>query len=196
LVTALLQDIGRKWLIPFVTIYGLAQTVLPAAIAQPSIPLLKTIAIIRALGWYMLAPMLVYAWAAVWKVKPTKDRNLLLVINIFIGFWLVISSARAGGDMWDNPRYRTIFIIWMAVIAAWGWINAREKHDPWLGRILAMEGICLAFFIEFYVSRYTGWFRNLNFFFMVKLILVLCAAVLIGSFAWDWFQRKKQKNSK
>jgi hypothetical protein len=55
-ITKLLKDYGTKWTIPFTTIYGLTQPLLPAAIFEPSLPLWTTIAILAALpggAWYL-----------------------------------------------------------------------------------------------------------------------------------------------
>ena len=45
----------------FITGYGLAQPVLPAVLVDPAPIVWKTIGILRAGGWYALAPFLLYA---------------------------------------------------------------------------------------------------------------------------------------
>jgi uncharacterized membrane protein YozB (DUF420 family) len=106
--------------------------------------------------------------------------------------WIVISSARAGGDQWDNPRYRTVFLPWLALILAWGWDFARRKKDAWLWRILLVEGIFLAFFLTWYLSRYYSIIGRLPFNTMLVVIIALSLIVLVGGAVWDWARGRKK----
>jgi hypothetical protein len=181
---------GQRALVPFVAVYGIAQPVLPAAVADPSPMLLRVMGSLRALGWYALAPFLVYALFTVWKVKADAERRLLVWAALAVWLWVVISSLRGGGDQWDNPRYRTIFLLWMALLAGWAYVWAREHRDAWLWRWLAVEGIFLLFFTDWYASRYYHIVASLNFWVMVALILILSTGVLVGGWIWD---RRKKK---
>ncbi len=118
-VASIIADWDLKVQYAFITGYGLAQPVLPATIADPAIPLWKTIAIVRALGWYVMVPFLLYSFLAVWFVKPAKERRILAWMAVFSLLWLIVAAARAGGDMTDNPRYRVQFIPFLALLAAW-----------------------------------------------------------------------------
>ncbi|MDY6874187.1 MAG: hypothetical protein SVR81_09525 [Chloroflexota bacterium] len=189
MVQFLLERLPAGLTFPFILIYGLLQPVLPAAIAVPGPAIWKSISIFRALGWYTLLPLLVYATIRIWKAEPPVRKRWLGVFLMAALAWLLIASARAGGDQWDNPRYRTIFLPWMALLAGWGLDFAGRTKDRWLGRLLAVEGVFLLFFTEWYVSRYFPVIPRLEFELMVGLIVVLSLAILLGGWLWD--RRKK-----
>ena len=170
---------------PFVIIYGLFQPVLPAAIVDPAPWIWRSIGILRGIGWYAMLPFIIYGFFGVWRVEDKSRRRLLVWLAVIVWGWIVLSSARAGGDQWDNPRYRTIFLPWMATLAAWAISWVKAKQDRWLGRWLIIEGIFLGFFTEWYISRYYSFIGNLPFWLMVVLIIVLSAGVLIGGWLWD-----------
>lgn len=177
--------VGEQYIVPFAVGYGLAQPVLPAAIADSTLPVWKIIIVARAAGWYALAPLLLYAFYSVWKARPLKERlTLLLFAGVSIA-WLVISAYRAGGDMTDNPRYRSIFLPWLALLAAWGLRWAIEHRDLWLARWLLVEGIFLAYFTNWYFSRYFNLWKRLPFWEMVLMITVLSGAVLASGWLWE-----------
>lgn len=173
---------------PFIFVYGLLQPVLPAAIAAPAPWIWHSLGIFRALGWYMLLPCLIYAFLRVWRVKPSADRRWVLVMIIIVWVGAFIASARAGGDQWDNPRYRTVFLPWMASMASWGLYYARHSKDRWLVRILAIEGVFLAFFTQWYLSRYYRFMARLELWQMVGVILVLSLFIVVGG----WLRDRKQ----
>lgn len=192
-VQRLTEPLGKYALVPFVTLYGIAQPVLPAALADPATPLWRTIGSLRAAGWYALAPFLIYGLVSVWKAKESRERRLLILVAVVSWAWIVISAVRGGGDQWDNPRYRTILLPWIALLAAWAWRWAHTHRDAWLGRWLAVEGIFLIFFTEWYASRYTRLIPRLNFWVMVGTIVALSVAVLVGGWMWD--QHRKSRPS-
>lgn len=175
-----------EWLhFPFILVYGLLQPVLPAAIAAPAPWIWRALGIFRALGWYALAPLLVYAALRIWRLEPSRKKRWLLVLISLVWIWVVIASARAGGDQWDNPRYRTIFLPWMALVGGWAIQHARHTRDAWLGRILMIEGIFLAFFTNWYLSRYYPAIPRLTLGAMVIVILVLSLLVILLGWLWD-----------
>ena len=108
----------------------------------------------------------------------------------FIIVWVVLSSARGGGDVWDNPRYRTIFLPWLALLGAWAWRWAVEHKDAWLPRLLAVEAIFMLFFTQWYMSRYLRLWRKLPFWQMVIAIVVVSGVVFGGSWLWDRRRRR------
>lgn len=163
---------------PFVLVYGFFQPVLPAAIAAPAPWIWRAMGIFRALGWYALLPLLAYAGARVWKLEPSRKKRWLAPIILMVWAWVFIASARAGGDQWDNPRYRTIFLPWMALVAGWAIQFARKTRDAWLARILIVEGVFLAVFTIWYLGRYTPAFRPLSLVVMVVLIVVSSGLIL------------------
>ena len=172
--------------IPFLVGYGLAQPVLPAALMDPAPLLWQVVGVLRAAGWYALAPFLIYSVLAAFKTEDKGERRVMLWFAIVALAWVVISSFRAGGSQWDNPRYRTILLPWMALLAGWAYAWAQAHKDPWLARILAVEGIFLLFFTEWYFSRYSNnLIPRLPFGVMVGLIVVLSLGVVVGGWFWD-----------
>lgn len=190
-VQFLLEQMPEFVKFPFILIYGLLQPVLPAAIAAPGAAIWKTISIFRGLGWYALLPLLVYAIFRIWKAEPVERKRWLSAFLAVALAWILIASARAGGDQWDNPRYRTIFLPWMALLAGWGLQYALMHKDRWLVRGLIVEGVFLAFFSEWYLSRYLTIMPRLDFPLMVVLIVVISLGVLVGGWLWD--RRKRPR---
>ncbi|MBI9044363.1 MAG: hypothetical protein JEZ06_07745 [Anaerolineaceae bacterium] len=184
-VNKVIKEVGEEWTYPFIMGYGLAQPILPAAIAETTIPIMRMIAIPRAAGWYILAPFLVYGILTTWKAEDKHKRNLLIWLAAFSLFWLMISSGRAGGDQWDNPRYRSIFIPWLGFLASWATIKAIETRDFWLLRLILIEAIFVGFFTNWYFSRYFLWWRRLPFWTNVIWIVSLSAIVLSSGILWD-----------
>ena len=109
----------------------------------------------------------------------------MLLFFILIIAWTLISSARAGGDQWDNPRYRSIFLVWMALTAGWAWVETITKHSFWLWRLLLVEIIYTSFFIQWYLSRYYGIFKRMDFWPMIKLLLAIGAVIIASGLVFD-----------
>jgi hypothetical protein len=195
IIQGIARQLGEKGLIPFMTAYGLAQPVLPAAVTDPSQIWIRTVLnVLLATGWYALAPLLVYASLAVWKEPDPKERWVLTWSMVFTWVWILISSYRAGGDQWDNPRYRTIFLVWLALLAGWGWNWARAHRDVWLTRWLAVEGIFLALFTLWYANRKLGLGLPIGFWGAVALTVIFSGLVLV--LGWISDRRGMQLQSK
>lgn len=190
-VQSIVRKLGEWSRIPFATVYGLTQPVLPAALLDFTKPVWMIINIVRALGWYALAPFLIYSLFAIWKVQSKENRRVLLWVAAFSAIWILVCSLRAGGDQWDNPRYRSIFLPWLGLLAGVAIDQALKRKDPWLVRWLIVEGIFLVLFTDWYMVRYIQFGIPIDFYFMVGLIIFLGAGVLLGGWLWD--QRKKQK---
>ncbi len=173
-----------NWLhLPFVMVYGIFQPVLPATLVEPTTLTWRIISVLRALGWYALLPVLVFSLVAASSQQEKKMRRLLTWITSVVWIWILITALRGGGDQWDNPRYRAFLMLWQALLAGFGlgwWIQTR---NAWLMRILAMEGIFLLFFSQWYVSRYLQIGSRMSFEAMVILILFSWGAV-IGFGIW------------
>ena len=180
------------WLrLPFVTVYGIFQPVLPAAFVEPTTLTWRIIGIARALGWYLFWPLLLYAFIAAWKNEDVRKRNLWLWITVISWMWIILTALRGGGDQWDNPRYRSILLLWQALASG----NAltcyipeggfRARSDSWLVRIFLIEGIFLAFFTQWYISRYFHIGGQIPFEWMVALIIGSSLIVLVGGELWD-----------
>lgn len=179
------ESIPAKYMVPFVIGYGLTQPVLPAAIVDPALPIWRTIAILRGVGWYVTAPLLIYAFLAALKTKEPRDRKVMIWLSIVILFWMLVSSMRAGGDQWDNPRYRSIFLVYIALLCGWAWDYAQKNKDAWLWRFYLVEGIFLGFFLEWYISRYYQIIGRLPFEKMLIWIAGLSIALILGGILWD-----------
>ena len=187
-VQKLFEEMPASIHIPFVTGYGLTQPVLPAAIIEPTTLTWKILGILRAAGWYALAPFLLYGLFTLPKQDTPLTRRIWTWFGLGSWFWIVLASLRAGGDQWDNPRYRVIFLALQALFAAQAWMMHRERRDAWLPRLLTVEVIFLAFFTQWYASRYYVRFGTLSFGAMVVWILSLSAIVIISGIIQD---RKK-----
>jgi hypothetical protein len=135
------------------------------------------------LGW--LVCIITLASVRVWRLAPSKNRRLIILVVFVVWAWIIIASARAGGDQWDNPRYRTIFLPLMAALSAWGIILARQIKDRWLWRGLLVEGIFLGFFTQWYISRYYSFLPRIPLEVMIIVIVLLSAGVIIFGWLWD-----------
>lgn len=172
----------------FVIGYGIVQPLLPAAIAEPTTLTWRIIALLRAGGWSILLPLLFYSLIVPWKWSAGRERRLWLWIALTSGLWIVICAIRGGGDQWDNPRYRLILLVWQALAAGNAWVWAREHRDAWLFRILALEGICILLFGQWYLSRYYLIGTHFPFLFVLSLGLAAFVIVLFGGWLWDRWQ--------
>ena len=188
----LIKQIGERYIPPVIAVYGLFQPVLPAAIADPSIPLAKVIVILRSAGWYLLIPLLLYGLTRVWSVPDRAQRRVLVWAVLSLAAWTLVASIRGGGDMTDNPRYRVLFLVWMALVAAWAVPYALARRDPWFWRWLLVEAIFLGFFTQWYFSRYFRWGGRLSLPVMLFLIAVLSGLVILGGWTWDQVKKGKR----
>lgn len=123
-----------------------------------------------------------------------KEQNswLIRLLCIIFFFWVVVSSMRAGGDLWDNPRYRFILLPFMALIVAWAVEYFRQTRSPWLWRWTAVISVFLIFFTNFYAYRYTGTLGvYIQFVPMVAMVAGLCVLIPVGGLIADRFGKKK-----
>lgn len=177
--------------LPFVTVYGVFQPVLPAAFIEPTTLTWRVTGIARALGWYLLWPLLLYAFIAARKEDAPRERRLWLWITLISWLWIVLTALRGGGDQWDNPRYRSILLAWQALASGYAWTCFRARQDSWLVRILLVEAIFLAFFTQWYLSRYFHLGGQIPFGWMVGLITGSSLIVLIGGALWDRYRQRR-----
>ncbi len=180
-VQKLFSEMPSAFRVPFATAYGLTRPVLPAALIEPTTPIWKILGIMRAAGWYLLAPILLYGLVSLPRLPLASARRFWTWVGLAAWFWIILASLRAGGDQWDNPRYRVIFLTVQALFAAQAWM----QKNAWLPRILTIEAIFLAFFTQWYASRYYAHFKTLSFGAMVAWILILSAAVILVGFIRD-----------
>jgi hypothetical protein len=192
-VQAYLRLLGKQWQAPFITVYGLIRPLLPAAVIEPSIPVWKWIFTWRALGWYLLLPVCIYALFTVWRAPEIKDRRQLVWAGLAAILWTLIASYRGGGDASDNPRYRVIFLVWMALLAGWAWAWARAHGFRWLVRWGVVDAIFLLAFTQLYLARYFQFTQQINIFLTFGLIGGLSLIVLGGGWGLDRWGRHKPK---
>ncbi|MCG2784579.1 MAG: hypothetical protein L6461_05690 [Anaerolineae bacterium] len=178
---------------PFVAIYGVLQPVLPAVlIERPALPFWQTLGIFRAAGWYVLLPILGYAPFAAWKLPDKRQRRQWLWISAVVWVWILIAAVRGGGDQWDNPRYRIILLVWMAMLAALSCEQLKITRDRWFLRILAVEAIIIIVFGHWYLHRYVGLGFNLG----IRNTLAIALGLAILAVGGDWGREKLQKQKK
>jgi hypothetical protein len=181
--------------LPFVTVYGILQPVLPAAlIEQPALPFWQIVGGLRAGGWYVLLPILAYAPFAAWNLPDPRHRRQWLWISTIVWAWIVIAALRGGGDQWDNPRYRIILLVWMAMLAAITCERLRISLDRWFLRILAVEAVILVVFTNWYAFRYLGIGFNLGI--RNTLVLAIGLSVLVVAGDWGWMKIQEWKMQK
>jgi hypothetical protein len=178
-VQYIVSIIGTRYRLLFASIYGLFQPVLPAALIEPSKLFWKILNSLRALGWYLMLPILVYGIVYFFRENEKIKKFEYLVIWSFSVFWIMLSSIRAGGDMWDNPRYRLGFLIFIAYIIGVAFFHGFKTKDHWLARFFIAELVFVLFFLQWYISRYTGLFENLPFFQMVFVLSIIFGIILI-----------------
>jgi hypothetical protein len=183
---SLINNIGERWRWLIVLVYGIAQPVLPAIVGDPTAqPLLRVIGFLRAAGWYALALFLIYGTLGVLRSRQEARRYQLIWISLVNWAWIIVSALNAGADQWDNPRYRTVLLVWQVVLVAWAWEWARSRHDAWLWRWLVVELVFVGFFTEWYIGRYYPGFIHLDIKWMSLLTLVVCGMILLGGVIWD-----------
>ena len=188
-VQKLFDEMPEGLRLPFVMVYGVLQPVLPAAIVEPTTLIWKIIAILRALGWYVMLPVLTMSFVAAAAERSEMKRKVFLWLSFVVWGWILFTSLRGGGDQWDNPRYRTILLVWEAILAGVVWVWWRETKNPWLLRVVAMEGVFLLVFGQWYASRYFSLGSQIPFIQMMAIILG--AWVLI--FFWGVYNDRKKR---
>lgn len=200
-VEKVVGEVGGQFRTLFLGVYGMTQPVLPAILFyKPTTPYWKAIGIFRAAGWYLIVAVLFYALFSTRKIADTRKRTTMVLIALFLAGWMITGSIRAGGDQWDNPRYRVIFLPLIAYFCAWGVDFARRTRDGWLVRWILIEGIFVVFFSQWYYSRYSAdAIRRFPFWKTVVYIFAASAAVfatgLIGPVK-NWIAKRRVHRDK
>jgi hypothetical protein len=192
MIQKLVLGAGKQAMLPIILVYGFAQPVLPATIVDPAAWFWRIFNILRSLGWYVLAFILIYNLVITFTKKTYPKRAVRTWLTLAVFAWILISAANAGGDMWDNPRYRTMFLVYQALLAAWAIWWAQNTKDTWFWRWLAVEGVFVLAFLEWYVSRFLPAIPHLSIWTMIVLTLVGCGLILFGGWVWD--HKKKDES--
>ena len=112
-----------------------------------------------------------------------KIRKEYIAFGIGLIVWLgiLVSAYRGGADQWDNPRYRAVFIVLQVSLAAWVWVKQRHNPDPLLRRILVGIGLVFAWFVPWYLRRYTGFTWH-----VIDLFKTIGLGVVSAGLFWIW----------
>ena len=191
IVQLLFQALPTWLALPFVAVYGILQPVLPAAIFEPSIPFWQTLGILRALGWYLLLPLVAFAPIAAFTLPAREHRKQWLWLSLVVWVWILIAALRGGGDQWDNPRYRVILFVWMVMLAAMALQQIKSGVGRWFWRICAVEAIILLVFGHWYTWRYLRLGFDIGIRNTLLIAIVLSILVVLGD--WLWARRKISK---
>lgn len=185
-----LFDEMPEWLrLPFVTLYGILQPVLPAIFIVPTTSIWRIIGILRAVGWYTLLPALILSFAVSAGAGAEKKRKLLVWLSLAVWVWVLLTALRGGGDQWDNPRYRAILFLWQTILAGNVWVWWRETRNAWCLRVIAMEIAFVTVFGQWYANRYWHIGLQLPFAEMVVVILGLWGVILVWGI---WRDRRRR----
>ena len=179
-----LFDVTPEWAhIPMATGNGLVQPFLPATLMDAtSLPLPRVIGIVRALGWFILLPFLLYAPFAA--LRGEGWRSLQTYLSLVVWVVIVGASYRLAGDQWDNPRARAVFLAPQMALAGWAWFHAREVRSPWLLRSGILVGVASLMFTHWYAGRYYQTPR-LSLFETVAVLAVFVVVFLAGAIFLD-----------
>jgi hypothetical protein len=129
MLTYVLEQVPEYLHSSIITIYGIFRPLLPAALTN--LVLLATI-------------------------KMIQEKKLLHVAGIFTiinWVWIIFSSYRSGGDMWDNPRYRVYLSGIQILLAAWLAAGLKGKRSPWVRRGGIAVLLTVIMFMLWYISR-------------------------------------------
>lgn len=166
--------------------YGTVQPFLPAALIAIGNWTWRAIAIWRSVGWTFMLLFLLYAPIRV--VQNIRKQYIAAGLSILVWFVITTSAYRGGGDQWDNPRYRVVFVGLQVALAGWVWAEQQRNPDPWLRRILVGMGLVFAWFIPWYLRRYSFTFTWPVVDLFKTLNLGLISAILY--WIWDWVRVK------
>lgn len=177
--------------LPLLVVYGVLQPFLPAALVVGSqAPIWPWITAVRSIGWTILLVLLAYSPFLAF--RRNGKNQFARVISLIVWIGILIASFRGGGDMWDNPRYRSAFLGLQASLVAWAWFEHRRIADPWLKRFVLGAVAILAWFFPWYLRRYFNIAWPVSDLFLTLTAGVICAVLLI---LWDWAKLRKANNN-
>ena len=188
MLDTLLDRLPGSFRIPFLVLYGLTQPFLPAALIAPGAPIWRIIGIWRSLGWFLMLPFLLYGTWLTFRRKGWRSFESYLAVLIWVA--VLISSYRAPGYQWDNPRYRAIFLVAQAALIAWTWLEVRLIESPWLKRWFVVLSVDYMLITVWYVGRYYNT-PKLSLEATLVSVLLFSIAYLAGFFYSDVIRTKK-----
>jgi hypothetical protein len=192
-VQEVFRSLGERWKIPFVLGYGSLQPLLPATLVEPTLPVWRVFHNLRSLGWYIMAPLLVYGFMTTFSAGAHTRRGQRTWLFLVVFAWVFIAALNAGADQWDNPRYRVMFLPWQALLTAWTIYEVRHKRAAWLMRIFLVEAVFVLLFIYWYLARYFYFsLPNPGLFGMLGITAALGGVILAGGWLWDRREKRTQ----
>ena len=138
-----------------------------------------------------MVPLLLAGFLQVWKLPEKREKAAILLFFALAVVWTLVSSARAGGDQWDNPRYRVILFAWIVMLAAMAFQQIKSGVGRWFWRICAVEAVILLVFGHWYTWRYLGLGFNIGIRNTLVIAIGLSILVVLGD--WLWARRKISK---
>jgi len=177
--------------LPLLIIYGIVQPFLPAAFVVGShAPVWPWIVTWRAIGWTTLLAFLIFA--PLHALRRKNQTGVFWIFTLVIWLVILISAFRGGSDLWDNPRYRAMFVVLQVAVAAQIWVEESRSRDPWLRRALLAALAIMVVFFPWYLRRYNAlpWpvtdpFKTLGIGMLAGFLLAL----------WDWARIEGKENS-
>jgi hypothetical protein len=136
-------------------------------------------------------PFLILAPIVGWRRKGFLNPEMGLSIIVWAGIF--ISSFRGGGDHWDNPRYRVVWVGFQATLAAWVWVTQRRANSPWLRRVIIGMLLLLIWWIPWYLRRITNLIWPIQDVFLTLGLGVL--SVLLYLVFDVWYENRRTGNN-
>lgn len=185
-----LFEIAPEWAhLPMATGYGLVQPFLPATLLDStSLPLPRVLAVFRALGWFVVLPFLIYAPVAA--IRTAGWRSLAFYLSALVWLMAILASYRLAGDLWDNPRARSVFAPVQLALVGWAWVRAHQSGSPWLARMAWLVAGSTLIFMQWYAGRYYQT-PQLNLNQTVLAVAVYVVGLLGGALLWDFNRNRR-----
>jgi hypothetical protein len=185
-------DLVPEWThMPFAVLYGLIQPFLPAAIMDStSVPLIRVIVSLRGLGWFFMLPFLICA--PFMALRQSGWRSLPTYLAVLVWVTALLVSYRDVGRLWDNPRYRAVFLCAQAALAGWTWITYRRVQSRWLSRVGITVAFATVMFLHWEAGRYYQTPR-LNIWETLSLIAGCTVVYYIAAYFYDRYRMKRLK---
>jgi 4-amino-4-deoxy-L-arabinose transferase-like glycosyltransferase len=171
--------------LPFLIAYGVSRPLLPAQLTAYSLPVWWGIGVWRSLGWTALLLPLLYAPIRVFRKKEGRGRLAGLTLAVWAG--ILIAAFWGGADQWDNPRYRVALVCLQAALAAHIVVSQLRDPDPAMRRVLVIALTVPAWFLFWYLLRYTAFDQFVGWT-VIDVFKLLGAGVFSGVLlaVWDW----------
>ncbi len=192
MLTYVLEQIPEYLHSSIITIYGIFRPLLPAALTNQGNPIWQGIAIWRSLGWTILLFLLLLS-----TIKMIQEKKLIHLAGIFTiinWVWIIFSSYRSGGDMWDNPRYRVYLSGIQVLLAAWFAAGLKGKKNPWVRRGGIAVLLTVIMFMLWYINRKLydfGW-AFMELWVHTLITLSLTGLYIVGDLANSKYVRSRK----